>query len=148
MQPACNTFCTELAVHAAMHLPAVCIEYLPDHCVHMDAYNTSFHEAYISAWPVFDEVICKVHACPEDICTDPSAHIGLQIMLARACVTFAPTFASQYYSTCAIGFSAVLFAMKVVLNSNSPGWSSVAGISLPTKVLLSSLPYDNCCMMP
>ena len=55
-------------------------------------------------------------------------------MLARACVTFAPAFAGQYYSTCAVGFSAVLFAMKVVLNSNSPGWTSVAGISLPTKV--------------
>ena len=55
-------------------------------------------------------------------------------MLARACVSFAPAFAGQYYSTCAVGFSAVLFAMKVVLNSSSPGWSSVAGISLPTKV--------------
>ena len=55
-------------------------------------------------------------------------------MLARACGSFAPAFAGQYYSTCAVGFSAVLFAMKVVLNSNSPGWSSVAGISLPTKV--------------
>ena len=58
-------------------------------------------------------------------------------MLARACVTFAPAFAGQYYSTCAVGFSAVLFGMKVVLNSNSPGWSSVAGISLPTKVSTS-----------
>ena len=55
-------------------------------------------------------------------------------MLARACVSFAPAFAGQYYSTCAVGFSAVLFAMKVVLNSSSPGWTSVAGISLPTKV--------------
>ena len=58
-------------------------------------------------------------------------------MLARACVTFAPAFASQYYGTCAVGFSAVLFAMKVVLNSNSPDWTSVAGISLPTKVVIS-----------
>lgn len=61
-----------------------------------------------------------------------SSHV-IMVFLARACVTFAPSFASQYYSTCAVGFSAVLFAMKVVLNSNSPGWSSVAGISLPTK---------------
>lgn len=59
---------------------------------------------------------------------------GLQVVLAKACVTFAPAFAGQYYSTCAVGFSAVLFAMKVVLNNKSPGWSSVAGISLPTKV--------------
>ena len=64
--------------------------------------------------------------------------LALQVLLARACVTFAPSFASQYYSTCAVGFSAVLFAMKVLLNSNSPGWSSVAGISLPTKVMLAS----------
>ncbi|DBA73261.1 hypothetical protein WJX77_008868 [Trebouxia sp. C0004] len=61
-----------------------------------------------------------------------SSHV-IMVMLARACVTFAPSFASQYYSTCAVGFSAVLFAMKVVLNSNSPDWTSVAGISLPTK---------------
>ena len=60
----------------------------------------------------------------------------LQILLARACVTFVPALANQYYGTCAVGFSAVLFAMKVVLNSISPGWSSVAGISLPTKVSL------------
>lgn len=64
----------------------------------------------------------------------PQCYPPLQVMLARACVTFAPAFAGQYYSTCAVGFSAVLFAMKVVLNSNSPGWTSVAGISLPTKV--------------
>lgn len=49
-------------------------------------------------------------------------------------MTLVPAFANQYYGTCAVGFSAVLFAMKVVLNSNSPDWSSVAGISLPTKV--------------
>ncbi|KAL3146812.1 hypothetical protein ABBQ38_014789 [Trebouxia sp. C0009 RCD-2024] len=61
-----------------------------------------------------------------------SSHL-IMVMLAKACVTFAPAFAGQYYNTCAVGFSAVLFAMKVVLNSNSPGWSSVAGISLPTK---------------
>ena len=72
-------------------------------------------------------------------------HCPLQVMLARACVTFAPTFASQYYSTCAVGFSAVLFAMKVVLNSSSPGWTSVAGISLPTKVrCITKLP-QGCC---
>lgn len=61
-----------------------------------------------------------------------SSHV-ITVMLARACVSFAPAFAGQYYSTCAVGFSAVLFAMKVVLNTSSPGWSSVAGISLPTK---------------
>lgn len=40
----------------------------------------------------------------------------------------------QYRSGCAIGFSAVLFAMKVVLSYRTPGWSHVAGFELPTKV--------------
>ena len=62
-----------------------------------------------------------------------SALLWVQVLLARACVAVAPAFANQYYGTCAVGFSAVLFALKVVLNSNSPGCSSVAGISLPTK---------------
>ena len=35
---------------------------------------------------------------------------------------------------CAIGFSAVLFALKVILNARSPMGSSVFGVSVPTKV--------------
>ena len=65
---------------------------------------------------------------------DATSDECVQVMLARACVTLAPAFAGQYYNTCAVGFSAVLFAMKVVLNSKSPGWTSMYGISLPTKV--------------
>lgn len=34
---------------------------------------------------------------------------------------------------CAVGFSAVLFALKVVLNANSPTFSNVGGLMLPTK---------------
>jgi hypothetical protein len=34
---------------------------------------------------------------------------------------------------CAIGFSAVLFALKVVLNYNSPTYSNVYGFQVPTK---------------
>lgn len=39
-----------------------------------------------------------------------------------------------YYNTRMAGFSAVLFALKAVLTHRSPGWSSVYGISVPTKV--------------
>lgn len=40
---------------------------------------------------------------------------------------------SQPYYQCAIGFSAVLFALKVVLNVDSPTHSNVYGIQVPTK---------------
>ena len=49
---------------------------------------------------------------------------------------------AQYHASCAIGFSAVLFALKVVLSYRTPGWSSVCGISLPTKVC-PLLPHPN-----
>jgi hypothetical protein len=39
-----------------------------------------------------------------------------------------------WFSSCAVGFSAVIFALKVVLFHDSPGYSSVFGFSLPTKV--------------
>lgn len=55
--------------------------------------------------------------------------------LAAGAARLAPDLAgAQYASSCAIGFSAVLFALKVVLSYRTPGWSSVCGISLPTKV--------------
>ncbi|ETV97968.1 hypothetical protein H310_09275 [Aphanomyces invadans] len=40
---------------------------------------------------------------------------------------------SSYIHQCAIGFSAVLFALKVVLNQRSPTYSTILGISFPTK---------------
>jgi hypothetical protein len=39
-----------------------------------------------------------------------------------------------YLSNCAIGISAVLFALKVVLNHDAPTYSSFMGFTLPTKV--------------
>ena len=55
--------------------------------------------------------------------------------LAAAAAKLAPELlGGQYYSGCAIGFSAVLFALKVVLSYRTPGWSHVAGFELPTKV--------------
>eukprot|EP00887_Chlorella_sp_A99_P008208 scaffold12.g8208.t1 len=35
--------------------------------------------------------------------------------------------------SCAVGFSGVLFGLKVVLNWDLPGWSEVYGVALPTK---------------
>ena len=55
--------------------------------------------------------------------------------LAAAAARVLPDLAGdQYHNSCAIGFSAVLFAMKVVLSYRTPGWSHVAGFELPTKV--------------
>lgn len=37
------------------------------------------------------------------------------------------------FNSCAVGFSGVLFGLKIILNSRSAGWSTVAGFRLPTK---------------
>lgn len=39
----------------------------------------------------------------------------------------------RLWQSCAVGFSGVLFGLKVVLNSGSPGWSQIAGVRVPTK---------------
>lgn len=39
------------------------------------------------------------------------------------------------YNSCAVGFSAVLFSLKYVLNFNSPSTSNILGITIPTKYL-------------
>ena len=59
------------------------------------------------------------------------ATVGLAAAAARVLPDLA---GDQYHNSCAIGFSAVLFAMKVVLSYRTPGWSHVAGFELPTKV--------------
>eukprot|EP00898_Chlorokybus_atmophyticus_P006557 jgi/Chlat1/6902/Chrsp52S06579 len=38
-----------------------------------------------------------------------------------------------YYHSCMVGFSAVLFALKIVLNHNSPASTRVMGFTLPTR---------------
>lgn len=40
---------------------------------------------------------------------------------------------AYYYSECSVGFSGVLFALKVVLNYNSPSHSNVYGILVPSR---------------
>ena len=61
------------------------------------------------------------------------ATVGLAALAAKLLPDLA---AGQYYTGCAIGFSAVLFALKVVLSYRTPGWSHVAGFELPTKVVI------------
>ncbi len=56
------------------------------------------------------------------------------VALAALGARLAPNLAAaQYYEACGVGFSAVLFALKVVLSHRTPGWSSVCGVPLPTK---------------
>lgn len=38
------------------------------------------------------------------------------------------------WNSCAVGFSAVLFGLKVIINWNSPGYSDIAGHRVPTKL--------------
>lgn len=55
---------------------------------------------------------------------------------AAALAAYAPAaYAYLYYDTCMVGFSAVLFGLKVVLNAGDDSWSEVAGIRLPAKYL-------------
>lgn len=55
------------------------------------------------------------------------------LMLAWVAAAVSPALAGSYYSTCAVGFSGVLFALKVVLNSRTPGSEAVYGIRVPAK---------------
>ena len=66
----------------------------------------------------------------------------LVVLLSFLGASFIPLLAGGFYSGCSVGFSAVIFALKVVLNVNSPGTQRVAGIAVPTKVsgLLNSSP--------
>ncbi|KAG2494846.1 hypothetical protein HYH03_007086 [Edaphochlamys debaryana] len=60
---------------------------------------------------------------------------GCTVALAWGLSELVPGYGYLYSSTCAVGFSAVLFAMKVVLGHDSPGHSQVMGVTLPTKYL-------------
>lgn len=58
----------------------------------------------------------------------------LVVLLSFLGASFIPLLAGGFYSGCSVGFSAVIFALKVVLNVNSPGTQRIAGIAVPTKV--------------
>ena len=66
------------------------------------------------------------------------SHVATVGLAAAAAKVLPELAGEQYRSGCAIGFSAVLFALKVILSYRTPGWSHVAGFELPTKV--SSVP--------
>lgn len=56
---------------------------------------------------------------------------GITILLAKGLVFF--DYESPYYQEYAVGFSGVLFALKVVLNSQSDDYSYVYGIRVPSR---------------
>jgi hypothetical protein len=59
---------------------------------------------------------------------------GLVVAVSAVASSYIPDYKYLWFSSCAVGFSAVIFALKVVLFHDSPGYSSVFGFSLPTKV--------------
>ncbi|XP_076951140.1 rhomboid-like protein 14, mitochondrial [Bidens hawaiensis] len=56
---------------------------------------------------------------------------GITLLLAKSLLVF--DYERAYYNEYAVGFSGVLFAMKVVLNSQSDSYTSVHGIMVPAK---------------
>lgn len=59
---------------------------------------------------------------------------GLVVGVSAVAAHYVPEYKYMWFSSCAVGFSAVIFALKVVLFHDSPGYSNVFGFSLPTKV--------------
>ncbi|KAH9319909.1 hypothetical protein KI387_021678, partial [Taxus chinensis] len=57
---------------------------------------------------------------------------GLEVVLAKMLATFFD-YPHSFTSECSVGFSAVLFALKVVLNSNSPDYTNVYGVIVPAR---------------
>lgn len=56
---------------------------------------------------------------------------GLVVVVAKGLASL--DYPDALYSHCAIGFSAVLFALKVVLNWNSPTYTDVYGVLVPAR---------------
>eukprot|EP01031_Cornospumella_fuschlensis_P027847 gene27847-33628_t len=57
----------------------------------------------------------------------------LLVVLAYVVYAFTRDFHLSGYDSCAIGFSAVLFSLKYVLNHNSPTHTSILGLQIPSK---------------
>ncbi|XP_077251693.1 rhomboid-like protein 14, mitochondrial [Tasmannia lanceolata] len=57
---------------------------------------------------------------------------GITLILAKSLLVFFD-YDRAYYSEYSVGFSGVLFAMKVVLNSQSDNYTSVHGLIVPTR---------------
>ena len=62
----------------------------------------------------------------------------LTVLLAWLVAAAAPAFDALYSRSCAVGFSGVLFGLKVVLNAHTPDTVRVAGYHVPAKVPSSS----------
>ena len=58
----------------------------------------------------------------------------LTVLLAWLVTAAAPAFDAVYSRSCAVGFSGVLFGLKVVLNAHTPDTVRVAGYHVPAKV--------------
>ena len=56
-------------------------------------------------------------------------YVGIASFAASAGIWFG----RSAFNSCAVGFSGVLFGLKIVLNAHSPGWSTIMGFNLPTK---------------
>ena len=65
----------------------------------------------------------------------PGAFPSTSPLLRVSCSTLRGTFPLARRE-CAVGFSAVLFALKVVANTGSPDSSVIYGVTVPTKVCL------------
>lgn len=61
---------------------------------------------------------------------------GLVVVVSGVASSYIPDYKYLWFSSCAVGFSAVIFALKVVLSHDSPGYSNVMGFNLPTKVVV------------
>ncbi|CAI5489648.1 unnamed protein product, partial [Closterium sp. Naga37s-1] len=57
-----------------------------------------------------------------------SLHVAAARLLSDVLAVHTP-----FYRECSVGFSGVLFALKTVMNADSPAYSSVYGFVLPTK---------------
>lgn len=57
---------------------------------------------------------------------------GITLLLAKSLLLFFD-YEKAYFSEFSVGFSGVLFAMKVVLNSQSPDYSYVHGLVVPSR---------------
>jgi rhomboid domain-containing protein 1 len=62
---------------------------------------------------------------------------GLIVLLSWLLMRFGNSayFDAMYFDTCAVGYSAVLFAYKVILDYDTPGYSQVFGVVLPTRYI-------------
>jgi rhomboid domain-containing protein 1 len=58
----------------------------------------------------------------------------LTVLISYTLYAYVPSYPfGNSFSTCTVGFSAVIFALKYIVNHSSPTYSIVQGMSVPTK---------------